>query len=172
MFTQKECILMKILDCGSADLELLEDIEYDLDDIIDDLMENNCLSFNGILEEVFIKGAEDLANALEDKRETIREEIYAERERVIHDFEVDYPNSTEEELIGYIEDCKEWVELMDDLELIESEEFNPEEDIDYYLNYLDTYVYMKHLGFYRRWLPNELEEVEKNMGWEFYESNE
>lgn len=32
--TKQQEILMAILNCGISDLEMLEDIEYDLDDII------------------------------------------------------------------------------------------------------------------------------------------
>ena len=56
MLTTQECILTYLLNCGTADLSMLDDINYDLDDILDELVENNCLSLNNLFESVFRKG--------------------------------------------------------------------------------------------------------------------
>ena len=48
MITTQEYILMHILDCGNADLDLLNKIEYDLCDIIDYLKEIDNLKINSI----------------------------------------------------------------------------------------------------------------------------
>lgn len=58
--TMQQAVLSKILDCGYWDLELLEDIEYDLDDIIQDCIDNDDLSLHGIFRGVFWMGARDL----------------------------------------------------------------------------------------------------------------
>lgn len=162
MFTVKECILMKILNCGSADLDLLEDIHYDLDDILDDLMENDCLNINSIFQQVFIQGAIDLKEEFETQKNEIRERIFEalaeEKEEWITSGEM-----TEEEL----EECEEHKELINDLELLNSGILNPELDLSYDLNYLDTHVYMSNIDFYRRWMKKEIETIENNMGWEF-----
>ena len=160
--TMQECILTKILNCESADLSLLEDINYDLDDIIDDLMENNDLSLNSIFREVFRAGARDLQEEYEMQKDEIKERILEaleeEKEECIKSGEM-----TEKEL----EELEEHKELVNDLELLENEELNPEEDLDYFINYMDTHVFMKNLEFYRRWMEKEVDSIEYKMGWNF-----
>lgn len=56
-----------------------------------------------------------------------------------------------------------------DLELLDGGTLNPIEDMDYYCNCLDTHVYMKHIDFYRKYLPDTVEEIEAQMGWDFKE---
>ena len=110
MLTTQECVMTKFLDCGTADLSLLDDINYDLDDIIDNLMENNCLSLNGIFQEVFIKGAEELQEEFKNQKEDIKAEILYRIE------ENEAENLTETE---------EHKELISDLALLESGELKP-----------------------------------------------
>jgi len=74
---------------------------------------------------------------------------------------------TEEELA----DCGEHKELISDLELLDSGKLNPKNDMNYYLNCLDTHVCMKHIDFYRRWMELEVDEIENNMGWSFEEGD-
>ena len=59
MITVKESILTYLLDCGTADLEMLEDIGYDIDEIIEELQESDALSLNEIFRVVFRKAGED-----------------------------------------------------------------------------------------------------------------
>lgn len=152
MLTTQECVMTKILDCGTADLSLLDDINYDLDDILDSLMENNCLSLNGIFQEVFIKGAEELQEEFKNQKEDIKAEILYRIE------ENEAENLTETE---------EHKELISDLALLKSGELKPEEDLSYYLNYQDTHVFMKHIDFYRRYMENTVDDIEYKMGWDF-----
>lgn len=137
MLTTQECVMTKILDCGTADLSLLDDINYDLDDIIDSLMETNCLSLNGIFQEVFIKGAEELQEEFKNQKEDIKAEILYKIEE----------NETEN-----LTETEEHKELISDLALLESGDLQPENDLEFYLNYQDTHVFMKHIDFYRRCL--------------------
>lgn len=152
MLTTQECVMTKILDCGTADLSLLDDINYDLDDIIDSLMENNCLSLNGIFQEVFIKGAEELQEEFKNQKEDIKAEILYKIE------ENETENLTETE--GH-------KELISDLALLESGDLQPENDLEFYLNYQDTHVFMKHIDFYRRYMENTVDDIEYKMGWDF-----
>ena len=64
-----------ILDCGYADLELLEDIKYDLDDIILELKKNNDLSFNNLLIDVFERGAMELKEEFNLQKDEIKQTI-------------------------------------------------------------------------------------------------
>ena len=53
--------------------------------------------------------------------------------------------------------------------LAELENLNPEEDIEYFCNCLDTHIrFINHEETYRRLFKIELEEIEHDMGFEFY----
>ena len=162
MLTTQECVMTKILDCGTADLSLLDDINYDLDDILDSLMENNCLSLNGIFQEVFIKGAEELQEEFENQKEDIKAEILLRIEEEKTEW-VESGEMTQEEF----EETEEHEELISDLALLESGDLQPENDLEFYLNYQDTHVFMKHIEFYRRYMENTVDDIEYKMGWSF-----
>lgn len=76
--TKQEEILTNLLDCGTDDLKLLEDIEYDLYDILEYLKEYVSFNINTIFREVFKKGAIDLNYAFRKREEEIREQILEE----------------------------------------------------------------------------------------------
>lgn len=135
--TQNECILTKLLDCGYADLEILEDIEYDLDDILQKLVDNNCLSFNSLLHGVFSKGQQELTDAIENHLS---------------------------DLNGCINEINN-----DDItsEITDIKTLNPEEDMSWYLNYLDTHVYLEKSDTYKKYFADEIDCIENNMGFEF-----
>ena len=154
--TKQEEILINLLDCGTADLELLEDIEYDLDDILEYLKESGDFNINSIFREVFKKGAIDLNYAFREREEEIREQILEEIQ------------TTKEEYPDYdLEKDEDYQELVNNLDLLDNEKLNPIEDLDYYLNWQDTHVYMEHIEFYRKYMPDVVEEIETNMGWDF-----
>ena len=157
-----------ILDCGYADLELLEDIKYDLDDIILELKKNNDLSFNNLLIDVFERGAMELKeefNLQKDEiKQTISDLLQGKKDELISPADSELSDEQLEELL---ENDEGYQELLSDLNLINDNELNPEYDIDYYCNYIDTHVYIRHLGFYQKWLPEFLDSVEDNMGWPF-----
>ena len=162
MLTTQECVMTKILDCGTADLSLLDDINYDLDDILDSLMENNCLSLNGIFQEVFIKGVEELQEEFENQKEDIKAEILYRIEEEKSEW-VESGEMTQEEL----EETEEHEELISDLKLLESGDLQPANDLEFYLNCQDTHVFMKHIDFYRRYMENTVDDIEYKMGWNF-----
>lgn len=162
----QQAVLSKISDCGYCDLELLEDIEYDLDDIIQDCIDNNDLSLHGIFRGVFHTGARDLQNAFDEQKDDIRDSILEALENEKTEW-IDSGEMTIEEL----EDCEEHKELIADLELLNSDILNPEDDMDYFMNYTDTHVSMKHIDFYRRWMENDVENIESCMGWSFEEGD-
>lgn len=164
--TMQQAVLSKILDCGYCDLELLEDIEYDLDDIIQDCIDNGDLSLHGIFRGVFWMGARDLQNAFDKQRNDIRDNILETLKNEKTEW-IDSGEMTIEEL----EDCEEHKELVCDLELLDSGILNPENDMNYFLNYMDTHVSIKHIDFYRRWMENDVENIENYMGWSFEEGD-
>ena len=164
--TAQEAVLIKILNCGTADLSLLDDIDYDLDDIIDDCIVNDDLSLHGIFRGVFYKAASALQAAFDEKKDEIRDDILDALEQEKTDFVLS-GEMTEEEL----EEDAEHKELIYHLQLIESGALNPEDDMDYFLNYCDTHVSMKHIAFYRRWMKTDVDNIESDMGWTFEDND-
>lgn len=162
MITVKENILTYLLDCGTADLEILEDIGYDIDEIIEELQENDALSLHEIFRVVFRKAGEDLAEALKEQKDDIRSRIEYALEEEQKEY-LETGEMTEAEL----EECEEHISLVNDLKLLNSEELQPESDITYYLNCLDTHVYIEHIDFYRRWMENTIDDIEDKMGFSF-----
>lgn len=62
----------------------------------------------------------------------------------------------------------EWREDVQEC-LDELENLNPEEDIDYFCNCQDTHIrFTNHEKTYRRLFKIEIEEIEHDMGFEFY----
>ena len=54
---------------------MLDDINYDLDDILNELVENNCLSLNNLFESVFRKGISELTDVVESNKEEIKTDL-------------------------------------------------------------------------------------------------
>ena len=154
--TKQEEILTNLLDCGTDDLKLLEDIKYDLYDISEYLKEYGSFNINSIFREVFKEGARDLNYEFIERKYEIREQILEEMQAA----KEEYPDYD-------LEKDEDYQELVNDLDLLDNEKLNPIEDLDYYLNYLDTHVYMKHIDFYRKYMPDVVDTIETNMGWDF-----
>lgn len=154
--TKQEEILTNLLDCGTDDLKLLEDIEYDLYDILEYLKEYVSFNINTIFREVFKKGAIDLNYAFRKREEEIREQILEEMQTAKNEYP-DYDFENDEEYQTFV----------NDLDLLDSGKLCPMEDLDYYLNYQDTHVYMEHIEFYRKYMSDVVDTIETNMGWEF-----
>ena len=117
MLTTQQCILTHLLNCGTSDLCMLEDINYDLDEILDDLVENNCLSFNDLYRAVFNKGIDDLAERLQEQRNDLIEKIKAE---IRYDIEswVDSGDMT----LAELKETEEYQQNIKDLNLIVNNE--------------------------------------------------
>ena len=164
MLTTQQCILTHLFDCGTSDLCMLDDINYDLDEILDDLVENNCLSFNDLYRVVFRKGIEDLAERLQEQWNDLLEKIKAE---IRYDIET-WVNSGDMTL-DELKETEEYQQNIEDLKLLVNNELNPEEQYDYYLNYQDTHIWLKHLSFYRTWMESDIDDIEDKMGISFKE---
>lgn len=157
--TTQEQILMTILKCGTLDLMFLDKIGYDVDEIVEDLMDNGILSYNAIWQEVFYKAILDLTSVIQDKKEEIIEEIQAKLDE--EQDGIKNGEYTEEEL----EEFPEHQKLIADMDLITSGELNDLEDCyDYYLNFIDTHIYLKHLDFFEKYLSDDIDDLEEKMG--------
>lgn len=139
-----DSLLMSLLECGSADLGILDDVGYDLGEIADDLLANGIKpTLNDITDEIFRKGQYELGRKVEEAIEEIEREL----------------DDTEE-------DAKEYEELQEKLSALE--DLNTEEDVDWFCNCLDTSVwFVNNEEIYRKYLADEIKEIEDDMGFSF-----
>lgn len=140
MMTNQNIVLMAVLECGTMDLGVLDGIEYDLEDIVDDLLAEGIKpTLNAITDRVFYMGAAELGQYLSDR--------ICELEAI--------PNERD---LGDEEEA----------ELAALHTLNVDEDIEWYCNCLDTHIWFsQHEDVYRKYLPEAVEAVEENMGFEF-----
>lgn len=154
MSNSKDFLLMNLLDCGSYDLKLIEDVGYNWYDIFDfDFLE--CLYefkvhnykgrlINFILEQVILYGIDQIQIAIDNR--------ICELEAIPNERELD---ADEEE------------------ELTALRTLTPMKDMSYYCNCLDTHVWIdKHVGTYREYLSDALDDFTDNTGFEFEEGEE
>lgn len=142
-----ERILAALLDCGSLDVCILEDVGYDLGEITEDLvLEGVKPTLNAITEAIFIKGMRELAEAVE---EAIKERIELQR----------HTDDTDDGRAKYGQLQKEIDEL---------ERLDPEEDMGWFCNCLDTSCWLENNEkIYRKYLQKEIRNIEYSMGFEF-----
>ena len=157
----KDSILCTLLDCGVCDLTMLEDIKYDLWDILKDMIANKDMNINSIFRGVFEQARFDLNSAFEEEKDDICEAIKDEMERYAADAKEDGVENFDEE--------DEYIKLIEYRDLLDAGEINPEEDLTYYLNYMDTHVALKHYDFYFLWMRDHVLRIENLMGFEFEE---
>lgn len=142
-----EDILMVLLECGSLDLQILEGVGYDLGDIVEELSADGIKpTLNAITDEIFRRGQCELVAAVED----------AIQERKDQQAETDDTKEGETEY-----------DLLQD-EIDELESLNPEEDMDWFCNCLDTSCWFSNNEeIYRKYIPEAISNIEDNMGFEF-----
>lgn len=133
-------VLCNLLDCGFLDLQMLEDADEDyVLEAIDSLKDDDI--------EVSLNGIMDMmfGNAQIALTEAVNERI--------------------EKLEGDIETLSE----NEQNELMEIKELNPDRDVTWYCNCLDTSIYLddKKEEVYRKYFRDLLDELEAKMGFEF-----
>lgn len=137
-----ETLLCALLDCGTLDLTMLKDTDSDyLCDAIDRLKDEGAeISLNGIFNEMFYQAAGELNDALETR-------------------------------IGDLECFKDAgpLEEGEEEELKALKTLNPEDDVTWYVNWMDTHIYIcsDKEEIYREYLDGPIEELERLMGFEF-----
>lgn len=139
-FTNQQVALMTILNCGIDDLCVLDDVGYDLGDIINTLIDADVRpTLNNISNEIFHRGTKELATYVKMR--------IIELEDLLHDG-------------GLEEEGRRELEALRTL--------NIAEDIGWYCNCLDTSIYFtKNEEIYRKYLQTKIEAVESNMGFCF-----
>lgn len=142
--TGAESLLCSLLDCGTLDLAILDDVGYDLGEIAEELQDEGIKpTLNAITGEIFRKGQEELSEKLEEKID----ELESERDE-------------------YDEDSDEYEELQEQIDELEC--CDPERDVDWFCNCLDTSIWFsQNEEIYRKYLKDEISEIEDNMGFEF-----
>lgn len=128
MKTNRDLLLMELLDCGECDLSLLDDVGYDWCDIIS-ADRPFPSSISGLMRQVIRYGQTQLEEAISDR--------ICELEAI--------PNERE-------------VEEDEEQELAELRELNPIADIKSSFNYLDTYIWcIKNKEIYHKYLQKALD---------------
>ena len=135
-------ILCELLNCGYLDLNILDDADEDyVLEAIDDCKSNGIpVSLNAITYSMFIAAQSEINVAL------------YERINVLADYEAN----------GNID--------KDELKELEAiKELNPDEDIRWYCNCLDTGIYIANDKYdvYKEYFGDLLDELEGKMGFEF-----
>jgi hypothetical protein len=145
IMANRDIVLMAVLECGTLDLEVLDDVEYDLGQIVDELFESEIKpTLNNIMATVFQKGVYELADYVEEE---IQMQL-AMKAMFFNEGSMEYAKCAEK--------VKELLTLC------------PEEDVGYYCNCIDTSVFFeKNEELYRKLLPDKIAKVEEHMGYSF-----
>lgn len=68
MGENQNAVLKTVLDCGTGDLYMLDGIEYDLDEMVEEMITDGINpTLNNILGNVFRRGVEELAQLISDR---------------------------------------------------------------------------------------------------------
>lgn len=136
-------LLMIILDCGSMDISILDEVGYDLEDIVEKLKaKGDKISLNAITDMIFLTGQSELTEAVE-------EAIRIRKEQQLED-----------------NDSEEYDRLQEEID--ELEYLNPEADMGWFCNCLDTSCWLgNNEDIYRKYIPEAISSIEYNMGFEF-----
>ncbi len=142
--TGTESLLCSMLDCGVLDLSILDDVGYDLGEICEDLISEKIRpTLNLITGEIFRKGRDALTEKLRWKLE----EMAHERD-------------------GYDRGSEDYEMMQEQIDELDS--CDPEVDVDWFFNCLDTHVYfLNNEDVYRKYLADEISDIESDMGFSF-----
>lgn len=137
MATNRDWLLMELLHCREYDLSLLDNVGYDLCDIIET---DSTFPFdlNYVMRQVFELGYSQIAQAVNDR--------ICELEAI----------SNEREL-----------EEDEELELSELRTLEPSEDFESFHNYIDTHVWCeRNKEIYKKYLSEALDDFAEGTGFE------
>ena len=68
----KTILLSELLDCGTSDVDILEDIEYDVSDLIEYCdMQFGKVTFNGLVVSAFAFGLRDFRKSIDERIEEL-----------------------------------------------------------------------------------------------------
>ena len=133
--TQKDELLRALLNCGSMDLSLLDNVKYSWFDVLEQLdgLSLEDLDFNNLMRAVVSVGIIETKDALFERIEEL------ETQSEINDDEK--------------------------AELAALKTLDPDQDIEGYFNCLDTHVYFaNNASVYRQYLSDAIDAFENNTG--------
>ncbi len=145
-----EELLCVLLDCCRGDLLVLENVGYDLGEIVGQLwFEGFKPSLNTITDEIFSRGQQELEAAVKKKLQERKQE----QEAILEE-------------IGYGGCAEGYNQLQEEIAKLES--LNPENDMKWFCNYLDTSCWFSNNeDIYQEYLADEIKAIENNMGFNF-----
>lgn len=184
-----EALLRALLDCGSLDLAILDDCNYDLGEIIEELkFEGVDITLNAITDWIFWKGQQELVEIvnsfIEDLNQDIKdlEETKSELNERIDRIEKKILSLNPTEFADDIaqlnrdkkglEDSIEYTERKIkevNVKLVDVKCLDPNEDMTWFCNCLDTHCWLcrEREDIYRKYFGEELSTIEENMGFYF-----
>jgi len=135
-------LLSAILNCGTADLSILDGVEYDWGDIVDEAREEyGEITLDSLFSTVIDFGISDLNLRIDEKIDELKYKIM---------------DTEDDEKIERLENI---IQLLKKVE--------PQDDFGIYFNYLDTHVCIsKNIDIYLNYLGDEIEEFENNTGFD------
>lgn len=170
---QSEWVLMHLLKCGQYDVSILDDIKYDLNEILDELVEENDLSLKSLIRTVFQEGVRELNDLINNIKPDVYEDLQILDETLPK--ESDSPEvidkkeaalDAQDVYLSHKYDIEWGDEIPNYIE--ELSEINPFNDIEWYINCLDTHIYFtKHQDIYRRFFAEQISDIENKIGFIF-----
>lgn len=140
--TGAESLLCELMDCGSMDLKMLDDVNLSWVDILNEYGESGIPDFDSLMRAVVVVGLRNL-------QERIRQSVEDEER------EFDRTMASDDE----IEEHDDKIEAL--------KELDPFEDIHSYHNCLDTHVWFeKHEELYKQYCEPLVEEFYDETGFE------
>lgn len=133
-------LLVGLLDCGSVDLCVIENCQYDIDDIKEVLKDCGMeINLNNLAWAMFDVGKREITDWVENRKAEL------------------------EDILDSEDNAESFEELKEELDALK--ELSPYDDIESYHNYLDTHVYIrKHEDIYRKYCQEPLDMFEENTG--------
>ena len=165
-----EELLSALLDCGTADISIISDCGYDMDEIVEITKEEwGDVRLENLTYTIIEHGLNDLEHSIETRIRRIKDE-YPDLDELMDGRDGD----EYEEYIGQLDDAGELsMEQFKDMdgilrayrELDALEDLNVRMDTEYSFNYLATYVYfLNNEEIYREYCKDMLDEFERNTG--------
>jgi hypothetical protein len=167
LYTKQEEILSHILKCGYSDISLLDNIGFDIDDIIDELMSNNELSLENIIERVFELGVKTLSTEISRSRTDIIEQVKEATLLLPENFNEESLDDIDDIVFDFIysHELEAKADAERDLRILEK--LLPQNDLSIYFNFLDTKISFRDFecaDVYKRYFSKEVEQFMSNTG--------
>jgi hypothetical protein len=165
--TKQEEILSRILKCGYSDISLLDNIGFDIDNIMDELVNDNKLSLENIISRVFEIGIKDLSADISRSRTDIIEQLKEAISSFPDDFDEESFDDMDDLMFDFIysHELESKVDAEKDFEILER--LSPQNDISIYFNFLDTKISFKDFEYadvYKRYFSREVDQFVNNTG--------